>query len=159
MRLHVTRIRSASIGQGCECQRLYHFDPNQPKCVHCSEKDIDEVLQISQVFINVSKGQVAKSTDLQSSFNTTSTPEVVHEILMKGELQVGEKEREQKLGNLWKEVVGMVAERVVDPKTKRPYSVSLIEKAMQEVHFNVRGDKPAKSQVGLACFASFQDMD
>jgi ribosome maturation protein SDO1 len=60
---------------------------------------------------------------------------------------VGEKERNHALGNLWKEVAGLVADKVVDPATKRPYSVSMVEKAMQEVHFNVRGDKSAKSQV------------
>jgi len=114
----------------------------------CREKDVDEVLQISQVFTNVSKGQAAPTADLQKAFNTTDTTEIVKQILTKGELQVGEKEREAKLGNLWKEVAGMVAERVVDPSTKRPYSVSLIEKAMSDIHFNVKADKPAKIQVG-----------
>jgi len=95
----------------------------------------------------VSKGQAAPTADLQKAFNTTDTTEIVKQILTKGELQVGEKEREAKLGNLWKEVAGMVAERVVDPSTKRPYSVSLIEKAMSDIHFNVKADKPAKIQV------------
>jgi ribosome maturation protein SDO1 len=107
-------------------------------------------LQISQVFTNVSKGQAAPTADLMKAFNTTDTQEIVKQILTKGELQVGEKEREAKLGNLWKEVAGMVAERVVDPSTKRPYSVSLIEKAMSEIHFNVKADKPAKSQVSAS---------
>ncbi|KAJ9092951.1 hypothetical protein QFC19_008549 [Naganishia cerealis] len=114
------------------------------------EKDVDEVLQIANVFTNVSKGQVARTADLQAAFKTTSIPEIVAEILRKGELQVGEKERSHALGNLWKEVAGLVADKVVDPATKRPYSVSMIDKAMQEVHFNVRGDKPAKSQA-LEC--------
>ncbi|KAJ9099125.1 hypothetical protein QFC21_004004 [Naganishia friedmannii] len=115
-----------------------------------SEKDVDEVLQIANVFTNVSKGQVAKTSDLQTAFRTTDIPTIVSEILTKGELQVGEKERNHALGNLWKEVAGLVADKVVDPGTKRPYSVSMVEKAMQEVHFNVRGDKPAKSQA-LEC--------
>lgn len=108
------------------------------------------MLQISQVFTNVSKGQAAPHADLKKAFGTTDIQEVVKEILTKGELQVGEKEREAKLGNLWKEVAGIVAERVVDPSTKRPYTVTLIEKAMSEIHFNVKADKPAKSQA-LAC--------
>jgi ribosome maturation protein SDO1 len=112
-----------------------------------SEKDVDEVLQIANVFTNVSKGAVAKTTDLQSCFRTTSIPDIVREILLKGELQVGEKERSHALGNLWKEVAGLVADKVVDPATKRPYSVSMVEKAMQEVHFNVRAERSAKSQV------------
>lgn len=115
--------------------------------VPCSEKDVDEVLQIANVFTNVSKGAVAKTADLQAAFRTTSIPDIVREILLKGELQVGEKERSHALGNLWKEVAGLVADKVVDPGTKRPYSVSMIEKAMQEVHFNVRAERSAKSQV------------
>ena len=34
------------------------------------ETDIDEVLQTHTVFLNVSKGQVAKSEDLQRAFQT-----------------------------------------------------------------------------------------
>ncbi|KAJ9116291.1 hypothetical protein QFC22_004731 [Naganishia vaughanmartiniae] len=127
-----------------------HFDEPYTSSHPDREKDVDEVLQIANVFTNVSKGQVAKTADLQSAFRTTDIPQIVSEILLKGELQVGEKERNHALGNLWKEVAGLVADKVVDPGTKRPYSVSMIEKAMQEVHFNVRADKPAKSQA-LEC--------
>ena len=38
------------------------------------EKDIDEVLQIPQVFINVSKGQVANNDDLQKCFGKQIIP-------------------------------------------------------------------------------------
>ncbi|KAJ1950216.1 hypothetical protein FBU59_000782, partial [Linderina macrospora] len=34
------------------------------------EKDIDEVLQIHQVYVNVSKGQVAKTEELTKCFKT-----------------------------------------------------------------------------------------
>lgn len=112
-----------------------------------SEKDVDEVLQISNVFTNVSKGQVAPTNDLLKAFSTTSIPTIVSEILLKGDLQVGEKERASQLDNLWKEVAVLVAEKCVDKERKRPFSLSMIEKAMGEVHFNVRADKPAKSQV------------
>lgn len=120
------------------------------------EKDLDEVLQIAQVFINVSKGQAAKSEDLQKAFGTTDVAQCVGEILMKGELQVGEKERSHQLGNLWKDIATQVAEKCVDPSTQRPYSVGLIEKAMSEIHFNVRSDKPAKSQA-LECIRQLQE--
>ena len=44
------------------------------------EKDIDEVLQIPQVFINVSKGQVANNDDLQKCFVNTNQDEIIAEI-------------------------------------------------------------------------------
>lgn len=44
-----------------------------------SEKDLDEVLQISNVFMNVSKGEVAKAGDLKKAFGTSDRDEVTKE--------------------------------------------------------------------------------
>ncbi|KAH7930592.1 Shwachman-Bodian-diamond syndrome protein [Leucogyrophana mollusca] len=111
------------------------------------ETNLDDVLQISNVFTNVSKGEVAKSNDLQKAFNTSKVDDVVKEILKKGELQVGDKEREHDLTSLRKEIATMVAEKCVDPATQRPYPVGMIEKAMAEAGFSVKVGKSAKSQV------------
>ena len=111
------------------------------------ETDLDDVLQISNVFINVSKGEVAKHNDLQKAFGTSEVDEVVKEILKKGELQVGEKEREHDLSSLRKEIATLVAEKCVDPATQRPYPVGMIEKAMAEAGVSVKVGKTAKSQV------------
>ena len=40
------------------------------------EKDIDEVLQTHAVFINVSKGQVAKKEDMMAAFGTDDQTEI-----------------------------------------------------------------------------------
>lgn len=53
-----------------------------------SEKDIDEVLQTTEVFQNVSKGQVAQTDDLVKAFGTSSRDAICREILSKGDLQV-----------------------------------------------------------------------
>jgi len=116
--------------------------------------DIDEVLQINNVFLNVSKGQVASSIDLQV-FEKTDLNDIVKEILKKGELQVGEKERAQDLENLWKEIANQVAEKCVDPETQRPYPVGMIEKGMNEAGFSVKIGKSSKSQV-LDCIKLLQ---
>jgi ribosome maturation protein SDO1 len=94
------------------------------------EKDLDNVLQIPNVFLNVSKGAVAPNEDLEKAFPGKSRDEIVLEILLKGELQVGEKERQAGLENVKREVVEWVAGRVVDPKTKRVYTVGMVEKAL-----------------------------
>jgi ribosome maturation protein Sdo1 len=46
----------------------------------CREKDLDEVLQISNVFMNVSKGEVAKSNDLKKSFGTDDRHTIAREV-------------------------------------------------------------------------------
>jgi len=111
------------------------------------ETNLDDVMQISNVFVNVSKGEVAKAGDLQKAFGTSDVNNIVKEILKKGELQVGDKEREHDLTSLRKEIATLVAEKCVDPNTQTPYPVGMIEKAMAEAGFSVKQNKTAKSQV------------
>lgn len=66
--------------------------------------------------------------------------------MKKGELQVSEKERNAELSNLWRDIATQVATRCVDPSSKRPYTVGVIERAMTEVHYSVKTAKSAKSQ-------------
>ena len=44
------------------------------------EKDLDEVLQTDSVFINVSKGQVAKREDLVRAFGTDDQTQICLEV-------------------------------------------------------------------------------
>jgi ribosome maturation protein Sdo1 len=55
-----------------------HLHANQAH--HIREKDLDDVLQISNVFTNVSKGEVAKSNDLKKSFGTDDRNTIAREV-------------------------------------------------------------------------------
>ncbi|XP_068977061.1 ribosome maturation protein SBDS [Bombus flavifrons] len=110
------------------------------------EKDIDEVLQTHTVFINVSKGQVAKKEDLVKAFGTDDQTEICKEILTKGELQVSDKERHLALDSMFKDIATTVANKCINPETKRPYTVTMIERAMKDIHFSVKPNRNAKQQ-------------
>lgn len=110
------------------------------------EKDIDEVVQVPQVFVNVGKGEVASSQDLQKYFNTNDVEKAVLEILNKGELQVGGKERQQHQEQIHQSVLEIVASKVINPKNSRPYPASILEKALNMVEFRFSATKPAKAQ-------------
>lgn len=112
-----------------------------------SETDLDEVLQARTVFINVSKGQVAKKEDLLASFGTEDQNVICQDILAKGELQVSEKERHVQQDSMLKEIATMVSDKCVNPETKRPYPVTMIEKAMKDIHFSVKPNRNCKQQV------------
>jgi len=84
------------------------------------------------------------------------TSQATCQILKKGEVQVGEKEREHDISSLRKELATLVAEKCVDPSTQRPYPVGMIEKAMTEAGYSVKTNKTAKSQVGTG--RSFSDL-
>ncbi len=66
--------------------------------------------------------------------------------MAKGELQVSDKERQAQREALFKDVATNVADKCVNPETKRPYPVSIIEKAMKECHIAVKPNKGAKQQ-------------
>lgn len=114
--------------------------------LRCREKDIDEVLQTHSVFTNVSKGQVAKKDDLLKAFGKDDHTEICKEILSKGELQVSDKERSSQLDSLFKDIATTVANKCVNPDLKRPYPVTMIEKAMKDLHYSVKPNQSAKQQ-------------
>ena len=98
------------------------------------EKDLDNVLQIPNVFLSVSKGQTAPTQDLAKAFGPkTSVDDIIQEILKKGEMQVGEKERHAQAERIHNEVIDIVAGKLVDPKTKRVYTAGMIEKALEQL--------------------------
>ncbi|KAK2032864.1 Shwachman-Bodian-diamond syndrome protein [Colletotrichum zoysiae] len=105
------------------------------------ETDLDNVLQIPNVFLNVSKGQTAPKEDLEKAFGKgKSTDDIVLEILKKGEMQVGGKERAEQLERVHNEVIGIVASRLVDPRTKRVYTTGMIEKALDMLSSAAHGE-------------------
>lgn len=116
------------------------------------ETDLDNVLQIPNVFLNVSKGQTAPKEDLEKAFGKgKSSDDIILEILKKGELQVGEKERAAQSERVHNEVVGIVASKLVDPRTKRVYTSGMIEKALEMLSSQAHNpDKAAPVAAGEA---------
>ena len=90
------------------------------------ETDLSEVLQTDRIFTNVSKGQFAKTSDLEQVFGTRDEEEVAKLILDKGTLQVSDLERSQQLENTLREVATWVANNCVHPTSQRPYTVPQI---------------------------------
>lgn len=68
------------------------------------------------------------------------------QILKKGELQVGEKERSAELGTLFREIATLVSNQGVDRVSQRPFTVGMIEKSMTEIGYSVKPGKSAKAQ-------------
>ncbi|KAH7525199.1 uncharacterized protein LOC107435977 [Ziziphus jujuba] len=110
------------------------------------EKDIDEVLQSHTVYSNVSKGVLAKSKDLIDAFGTDDQTKICLEILEKGELQIAGKERESQLSSQFRDIATIVMQKTYNPETQRPYTISMIERLMREIHFAVEPNRSSKKQ-------------
>ncbi len=108
---------------------------------------LDEVLQSRHVFLNVSKGAVAREADLREAFGTADVDAVVLEILNTGEVQVAAEERGASLEARTREVATIVAERILNPRTRAPYPVAMVEQAMSELaRFSPNMARSAKQQ-------------
>ncbi|KAI3736696.1 hypothetical protein L2E82_26667 [Cichorium intybus] len=110
------------------------------------EKDLDEVLQSHTVYSNVVKGVLAKSKDLKTAFGMDDQTKICLEILEKGELQVAGKERESQLSNQFRDIATIVMQKTINPETQRPYTISMIERLMHEIHFAVDPHSNSKKQ-------------
>lgn len=110
------------------------------------EKDLDEVLQIHQVFLNVSKGQVAPHDMLQKAFGTSDLDKIILVILKKGEIQLSGKERSQHMAQLQKEVLNIISTKCVNPKTKKRYPPTMIGKSLKELKYNMTNARNAKTK-------------
>lgn len=56
---------------------------------------------------------------------------IIEEILKKGEIQVNAGERKELLDRMEREVIEEVAQRLVDPQTKRVYTTGMIKKGLE----------------------------
>lgn len=110
------------------------------------EKDLDEVLQIHQVFMNVSKGLAASKEDLQKCFNTTDIDVIIKEILNKGEIQLSEKERQVMANKINNEMLTIISAKCVNPVSRKRYPPTMIHKALNELKYTPVINKPAKTQ-------------
>lgn len=110
------------------------------------ETDLDEVLQVQDVFTNVARGLVASKNDLLRGFDTTDKRKICEEILEKGEFQISELERKSLLDGMFRDVASIVVEKSINTDTGRPYSISMIQNAMKDIHYSVNLSKNAKQQ-------------
>lgn len=54
---------------------------------------------------------------------------------------------------LWS--IFIFTDKCVNPDTKRPYPVSMIEQAMKDVHFSVKQNRNAKQQVRISVYRTY----
>jgi ribosome maturation protein SDO1 len=120
--------------------------PHPPQKNSNSEKDLDEVLQTTTVFLSVAKGVVAKDADLKAAFGTADHSAVAEQVLQRGELQVSDRERRADLDALYKDVAGVLVEKTVDPRTGRPFTLTMLERALRDAGYAADPRRAAKTQ-------------
>jgi ribosome maturation protein SDO1 len=105
------------------------------------EKELSNVLQIEQIFTNVSKGTVASTKELEVF--KKEKQDIIKEILEKGDEQLNEKERQLMKDQMYKEVIEIIIQKTWNPETKKPYTFSMIDKIATK---NINTMKSTKQQ-------------
>ena len=59
---------------------------------------------------------------------------------------MSEKERQTQLESAFRDVATIVTDMCVNPDTKRPYTVGVVERAMKDIHYSVKPHKSTKQQ-------------
>ncbi|GBE59678.1 Ribosome maturation SBDS [Babesia ovata] len=121
------------------------------------ETDIQEVLQSPYIFTSISKGKLAKNDQLMKAFGTKEIDVICKQILDKGEIQVSKEERNQQLQATFKDIVTILSEVAINPKTGHPLTSTLIENTLKSSAFSVNLREPAKKQA-LKALAHLQQL-
>ncbi|EDO06902.1 SBDS family rRNA metabolism protein [Babesia bovis T2Bo] len=121
------------------------------------ETDIQEVLQTPCIFTSITKGKLAKNDELLEAFGTKDIDTICKQILDKGEMQVSKEERNQMLQAMFKDVVTILSELAINPKTGRALTSTLIENTLKSSAFSVSLREPAKKQA-LKALAHLQQL-
>ncbi|GMI45468.1 hypothetical protein TrCOL_g7317 [Triparma columacea] len=108
------------------------------------ETDLSSVLQIERIFTNVSKGDLAPSSSLQTAFGTTSIPSICRIILQKGSLQSSGLERNVQHTRNVAAVVEMLSTKCVNPSTNLPYPPETLGDAVKRTGYVMKDDKKVK---------------
>jgi len=103
------------------------------------ETDLSEVLQTDRIFVNVEKGQFARSQDLQKAFGTKDQEQIARIILERGKsVQVSELERDQLLKDALMQISNWIASHCVHSVTKRPYTANQIKDLLQRRGYQIQ---------------------
>lgn len=59
---------------------------------------------------------------------------------------MSDKERQSQLDSTFRDIATIVADKCINPDSKRPYPVGVIERAMKDIHYSVKPSKGSKQQ-------------
>jgi ribosome maturation protein SDO1 len=109
---------------------------------------ISEVIRDTAIYTDQKKGMRAGNDDMMNAFNTTDFNAIVERIVKKGEIEVTQEFRDEKLEAKRKQVIDFLARNAVDVRTGRPFTPDIIESALKEAGARI-DDRPIEKQMGF----------
>lgn len=78
--------------------------------------------------------------------HASSLPVPIYAVLYDVDTQVSDKERQLELDSLFKDVASVLSEKCINPDNNKPYTITMLERALKDVHFSVDLHRNAKQQ-------------
>ena len=110
------------------------------------EKDINEVLQAKEIFSNAIKGDLVPKKVIKEVFPKMNYQDIIKLILDKGDIQTGEKEREEGKANLKKYIANIIVQKTYNINNGLPFPQDTIELALDEIKFKYNEKENEKKQ-------------
>ncbi|PSN74944.1 Shwachman-Bodian-diamond syndrome protein [Corynespora cassiicola Philippines] len=116
------------------------------------EENIENVVQIQNVFTDSSRGQLASNADLEKAFGVDfkhdkdALNKVILKIINEGSSQTGGLERGAELERTRNEVIDIVTSKVVNPKNKTMYTTTIIAKALSNLSSQASNAQAGKQE-------------
>lgn len=105
-----------------------------------------EVVRDTAVYTDQKKGMRAGSAELINLFGTTDFYAVVEQIVKKGQLEVTQEYRDEKVETRRKQIVDFLSKNASDSRTGRPFTPDIIQSALKEAGIHIQ-DKPIERQI------------
>ncbi len=106
-----------------------------------------DLLAIDAVYRDSKKGDLARVTDLKSVFKTEDIDSVAKQIIERGEIQITAAYRKKLMEEKRKQIIQIIHQNGIDPRTKLPHPQTRIELALEEGKIKIDEHKTAKDQV------------
>lgn len=108
--------------------------------------DISNIIRDVAVYTDQKKGLRAGNAELMNVFGTTEFNKVAEQIVKKGQLEVTQDYRDEKVETRKKQIIDFLSKNAVDSRTNRPFTPDILEKAIKESGINIQ-DKPIDKQI------------
>ena len=103
------------------------------------------MLQDEAIYLDVERGMKAGKNDLKK-FGKMSRDEIINEILNKGQFQMSDLERDDKLESVKQEIANWISSQCINRETQNQFPSSMIVRGMNEINCKVVLNKAAKQQ-------------
>lgn len=140
----ITLARLKKFGKNFEIS----IDPEQALRYRKGEiADVREVLLAERIFTDARKGLAASQQDLQQVFKTTDPLQISAIILKEGELPTTTEQRTQEREQKKRQLIYLLHQQAVDPRTGLPHPPERLEAAMEEAQVHVDEHRSAEEQL------------